>query len=186
MAAASTTRKRVLLRCKSSRYPGIAPVYALPDTFFVSDSCARIDQCFLSGYDGGIGCHPDKLLSDSDHEPMRRWILIMLLVVYPFQVALAVADRCCVTTPAGVTHHVAAGQDAFAAQPAFVVDDGVSLLADPHCAACTLGHSVGLPSGTPAFPGSERQSGAAVAATAILAPPPPARPERPKWPAALD
>ncbi|HAV37997.1 MAG TPA: hypothetical protein DCX52_16900, partial [Massilia sp.] len=60
---------------------------------------------------------------------MRRWILIMLLLVYPFQVALAVADRCCVTTPAGLTHHVAAGKDGFTAQPAFVVDDGAALLA---------------------------------------------------------
>jgi len=147
---------------------------------------ARIARLRISRYDGEVGCHPDKLFADSDHEPMRRWILIMLLLVYPFQVALAVADRCCVTTPAGVTHHVVAGKDGLTAQPAFVVDEGASLLADPHCAACTLGHSVGLPSEAPAFPGSEPQSGAAVAASAILAPPPPARPERPKWPAALN
>ena len=115
---------------------------------------------------------------------MRRWILIMLLLVYPFQVALAVADRCCVTTPAGLTHHVAAGKDGFTAQPAFVVDDGAALLADPHCAACTLGHSVGLPSEAPAFPGAAPRSGTAAAVSTILAPPPPARPERPKWPVA--
>ena len=133
----------------------------------------------------GFGCHPDKLFADSDHEPMRRWILIMLLLVYPFQVALAVADRCCVTTSAGITHHAVPGGDGLQAQPAFVVDDGVSLLADPHCAACTLGHSVGLPSGAPAFPGAAPRSGMAATPAAILAPPPVARPERPKWPAAL-
>lgn len=115
---------------------------------------------------------------------MRRWLVILLLLVYPFQVALAVADRCCVTTPAGLTHHVADG-GGFAVEPVFVADDGNSLLADPHCAACTLGHSVGLPSELPALPGAAHQSDAAAAALPFLAPPPVARPERPKWPAAL-
>lgn len=38
---------------------------------------------------------------------MRRWVLIILRLVYPFQIALAVAHKCCVTTPAGMTHHSA-------------------------------------------------------------------------------
>ena len=118
---------------------------------------------------------------------MRRWVLIILLLVYPFQVALAVADRCCVTTPAGLTHHLAAGVDGGpAVQPVFVAEDGNSLLADPHCAACSLGHSVGLPSDASALPGAAHQSIAAAAAFPFLAPPPVARPERPKWPAAAE
>ena len=49
---------------------------------------------------------------------MRRWVLIILLLAYPFQVALAVADKCCVTTPAGVTHHsVDQGPGATTAEP---------------------------------------------------------------------
>lgn len=114
---------------------------------------------------------------------MRRWIIIMLLLVYPFQVALAMADRCCVTTPAGVTHHLEGGKGPGAVQPVFVADDGYAPLADPHCAACSLGHHTGLPSGASAVPGAAHQSAAIVAALPFLAPPPAARPERPKWPA---
>jgi hypothetical protein len=36
---------------------------------------------------------------------MRPWVLIILLLVYPFQVALAMAAQRCATPPAGVTHH---------------------------------------------------------------------------------
>ena len=133
------------------------------------------------------GRHVDGLLAGTDPETMRRWVLIILLLVYPFQVALAMADRCCVTTPAGLTHHVAAdGQGAAALQPVFVADDGYSLLADPHCAACSLGHSVGLPSVASALPGAAHQSSVAAAALPFLAPPPVARPERPKWPAVAE
>ena len=58
---------------------------------------------------------------------MRRWVLIILLLVYPLQVALAMADQCCVTTPSGVTHHVAEGEPGDQAlEPAFVADDGAS------------------------------------------------------------
>ena len=74
---------------------------------------------------------------------MRRLILILLLVVYPFQVALAMADKCCAMTPAGVSHHsvVAPGVDG----TVFVADDDGASLVDPHCAACTFGHTACLP-----------------------------------------
>lgn len=115
---------------------------------------------------------------------MRRWVLIILLLVYPLQVALAMADQCCVTTPAGVTHHAAeAGAGADALQPLFVADDGDSPLADPHCPACMLGHIIYLPSDAAAMPGQRHESTAIAAVLPFVTSPPAARPERPKWPA---
>jgi hypothetical protein len=77
---------------------------------------------------------------------MRRLALIILLLVYPLQVALAVADKCCVTTPAGVTHHGAeTGLGAASAEPVFLVDDDRSVLTDPHCSACTFGTVLTFP-----------------------------------------
>lgn len=115
---------------------------------------------------------------------MRRWVLIILLFVYPLQVALAMADRCCVTTPAGVTHHAAeaeAGSGVPVAQPAFVADDG-NALADPHCPACMLGHIIYLPSGAATVPGQRHDSTAIAAILPFVSSPPAGRPERPKWP----
>jgi len=118
---------------------------------------------------------------------MRRWVLIMLLVIYPLQVALAMADQCCVTTPSGVTHHVAEGEPgASTLAPAFVADDGVSPLADPHCPACMLGHIIYLPPGDTAVPGQRHESTPVAGVSPFLSSPPAARPERPKWPARAD
>jgi len=115
---------------------------------------------------------------------MRRWVLIILLLVYPLQVALAMADQCCVTTPAGVTHHMAEGSGGAATlQPVFVADDGYALLADPHCPACTLGHIIYLPSEARAVPGQRHDAIAIGASLPFVSSPPAARPERPKWPA---
>jgi hypothetical protein len=83
---------------------------------------------------------------DRFSEHMRRWVFIILLLVYPFQVALAMADKCCAITSAGVTHHLAqSASGASAGEPVFVADDDSSALADPHCAACTFGHILYLP-----------------------------------------
>jgi hypothetical protein len=105
---------------------------------------------------------------------MRRWVLILLLLVYPFQVALAMADRCCVTTAAGVTHHVAVqadGTSAAGAEPVFLADDDGPSMADPHCPACMFRrHHAPAVAAVQSFPSS----------------PPAARPERPKWPAAAE
>jgi len=114
---------------------------------------------------------------------MRRWVLILLLLVYPLQVALAMADQCCVTTPAGVTHHAAEQGNGPALDAAFVADDGNSPLADPHCPACMLGHIIYLPSGATAMPGQRHDSTAIAAVLPFVSSPPAARPERPKWPA---
>jgi len=115
---------------------------------------------------------------------MRRWVLIMLLLIYPLQVALAMADQCCVTTPSGVTHHAAEQRPGLPAlEPVFVAGDGDSLLADPHCAACMLGHIIYLPSVATAMPGQHHDSLAIAAPTPYVSSPPAARPERPKWPA---
>jgi len=115
---------------------------------------------------------------------MRRWVLILLLLVYPLQVALAMADQCCITTPAGLTHH-AAQQEAGtpALEPVFLAGDGASLAADPHCPACMLGHIIYLPSGAAATPGQRHHSTVVAATSPFASSPPAARPERPKWPA---
>lgn len=114
---------------------------------------------------------------------MRRWVLIILLLVYPLQIALAMADQCCVTTPAGVTHHAAAQDGTPVLQPVFVADDGNSVLADPHCPACMLGHILYLPQGDTAVPGQQHESAAIAAVLPFPTSPPAVRPERPKWPA---
>jgi hypothetical protein len=116
---------------------------------------------------------------------MRRCVLIILLLVYPFQVALAMADRCCVTTPAGVTHH-SVTQGAAAATPVFVADDDGPALSDPHCPACVFGHILYLPSDVIVFASQRHHALAIVSTPPFLASPPAARPERPKWRAAAD
>lgn len=121
---------------------------------------------------------------------MRRWVLILLLLVYPFQVALAMADKCCVTTAAGVTHHVAPaltmqdGTLSAAPQPVFLADDDGPSMADPHCPACMFGHILSLPSEAIVIPAQRHHAPAIASVLPFLSAPPAARPERPKWPAA--
>jgi hypothetical protein len=115
-------------------------------------------------------------------DAMRRLILILLLVVYPFQVALAVADKCCAMTPAGVSHHsvAAPGVDG----PVFVADDDGASLVDPHCAACTFGHTACLPATSVVIPAERRHASSIAFFPPYLKAPPASRPERPQWPAA--
>lgn len=118
---------------------------------------------------------------------MRRWVLIILLLVYPFQVALAVADKCCVATPAGVTHHIAEqGPDRTTAESVFAVDDESAALTDPHCSACTFGHSLHLPSDLVVMPAERRQTEAVAFIPPRPTSPPVPRLERPKWSAAAN
>lgn len=123
---------------------------------------------------------------------MRRWVLILLLLVYPFQVALAMADKCCVTTAAGVTHHVAQTvtmQDdgwAVAPEPVFLADDDGPSMADPHCPACMFGHILTLPSEAGVIPARPHHGPAVAAVPSLRDSLPAARPERPKWPAAAE
>ena len=116
---------------------------------------------------------------------MRRWLLIMLLLIYPFQVSLAMADQCCVTTSTGVTHHSAAqGEGAPVAEPVFLADDAVSALADPHCPACVFGQVSGVPSHAAVMPAARHHVAAVASSIRFLTSVPASRPERPKWPAA--
>ena len=115
---------------------------------------------------------------------MRRWLIILLLIVYPFQVALALADNCCVTTPAGVTHHAEAEQaGGTLAAPAFVADDPLSALADPHCSACSFGHHLYLPSMPVDLAIGYQRAPRMARDIPFPASPPAVRLERPKWPA---
>jgi hypothetical protein len=111
---------------------------------------------------------------------MRRLILILLLIVYPFQVALAVADKCCAMTPAGVSHHSVVAD----AGPVFVADDDGASLADPHCAACTFGHTACLPASFVVIPAERRYASGIAFYPPYLKAPPASRPERPQWSAA--
>lgn len=116
---------------------------------------------------------------------MRRWVLIILLLVYPFQVALAMADKCCAMTPAGVTHHLAApASGASAGEPMFLADDDSAALADPHCAACTFGHILYLPSAFVVTPEARHRTTRIAFIPPRPTSPPAARLERPKWTAA--
>ena len=120
---------------------------------------------------------------------MRRWFIIFLLLVYPFQLALATADRCCVVTAAGVSHHALAGAAAAADLAAdlaadvvvAMADDEGSGAADPHCAACSFSHTAAAPpSDAPApFPHARADTFAALLRT--YASFPAGRPERPQW-----
>jgi hypothetical protein len=122
-------------------------------------------------------------------KPIHRWVLILLLLVYPFQVALAMADKCCVTTAAGVTHHVSVqdgGTAAAAPEPVFLDDDDGPSMADPHCPACMFGHILTLPSEATVIPAQRHRAPAVAALLSFPSSPPAARPERPKWPAAAE
>lgn len=116
---------------------------------------------------------------------MRRWVLIILLLIYPFQVTLAMADGCCVMTAAGVSHHVS-GQESKpgTAAPVFLADDAPSTAVDPHCPACVFGHISGFPSHTAVPPAVVYQAAATGSATPSPSSIPRSRPERPNWRAA--
>lgn len=107
----------------------------------------------------------------------------MLLLIYPFQVSLAMADQCCVATSTGVTHHAAQGKGAPAAEPVFLADDAVSSLADPHCPACVFGQVAGMPLNVGADPAVAHHAAAIASAMPLIASVPGSRPERPNWPA---
>jgi len=118
---------------------------------------------------------------------MRRWLLILLLLVYPFQVTLAMADQCCVTTAAGVTHHGTAGDNGSAsAEPVLLADDAASALADPHCPACVFGHLSGVPAPVLAMPRAGAHASAIATPVPFFTSPPVARPERPTWSVAAE
>ena len=114
------------------------------------------------------------------HHAMRRLVIIFLLLVYPFQVALAVADKCCALTPAGVTHHSVATS----AAPVFVALDDIASAVDPHCAACTFAHTACLPTSFVVVPVAYRHAVDIAFFPPFLTSPPPGRLERPKWSAA--
>ena len=108
-----------------------------------------------------------------------------MLLVYPFQLALAMADQCCVSTPTGVTHHSAGqGNSLGPVEPVFLADDAYSSLADPHCPACVFGQIPGLPSGVAPIPVGAHHVAAISSLTPFLTSVPKSRPERPNWPAA--
>lgn len=116
---------------------------------------------------------------------MRRWVLILMLLVYPFQVALAMADQCCVATPMGITHHSAEeGGSPATAEPVFLDDDAASSLADPHCPACVFGQISSLPSNVCLLPAVAPRGALILSVTPFLTSVPRSRPERPNWPAA--
>lgn len=118
---------------------------------------------------------------------MRRWILILLLIVYPFQVALAMADRCCVMTSSGLTHHSTAQEPGeVVADPMFVADDNRSALTDPHCPACSFAHHFYLLSSWAAVLAAQHDTARIDFATPFLTSPPVLRLERPKWSAAAN
>jgi hypothetical protein len=116
---------------------------------------------------------------------MRRWVLIIMLLVYPFQVALAMADQCCVTTPAGLSHHATAqGGSLETAQSVVLDDDAAPGRADPHCPACVFGQIASVPT-KPGLPSAVAPHGVAITSiTPFLTCVPRIRPERPNWPAA--
>ncbi len=111
---------------------------------------------------------------------MRRWILIMLLLIYPFQVALAMADSCCVTTAQGVSHHAAEAAQEPGSESAS--DDTGS--GDPHCSACVFSHTITILQAFTVTPAAHEAVPAPVAICVTPASRPADRPERPKWPAA--
>jgi hypothetical protein len=115
---------------------------------------------------------------------MRRWFLILLLLVYPFQVTLAMVDGCCVATSTGITHHSAGAGSAVAAEPVLLPDEAGSILADPHCPACTFGQISGVPLHAAAMPAAHHRVSAVHTPIRTLTSVPARRPERPKWPAA--
>jgi len=116
---------------------------------------------------------------------MRRWLVILLLLIYPFQVALAMADRCCLTTPQGVTHHATSAEGA-SIQPMLVAADDHGGASDPHCAACVFVHTLSMPPALTVIPAIHAAEPVRTDVPATLISHPAARPERPKWPPAAD
>jgi hypothetical protein len=115
---------------------------------------------------------------------MRRFVILVLLLVYPFQLALAMADRCCAMTPAGVSHHVLSAPDQAVAIDLAVVmaeDEGMGA-SDPHCAACSFSHTAAAPPGQDAIPFAHQGAASYLPSFPPFASLPAGRPERPKWP----
>lgn len=113
---------------------------------------------------------------------MRRWFIIFLLLVYPFQLALATADRCCVVTAAGVSHHALAGEANVVDVATVTADDEGAGAADPHCAACSFSHTAAAPPGESPAPFPHADISACAAPLPTYASFPAGRPERPQWP----
>ena len=118
---------------------------------------------------------------------MRRLVLIILLLIYPFQVSLAMADQCCVMTSIGLTHHGSAkGEGAPAAEPVFLADDADAALSDPHCPTCVFGHVSAVSCHFNAPSAVANHTAAVTSPIPFLSCAPRSRPERPNWPAAAD
>lgn len=114
---------------------------------------------------------------------MRRWLLILLMLIYPFQVTLAMADGCCLATPAGITHHADDDSDA-SAQPMLGVDDGAGAAGDPHCPACVFGHTSCIPQHLVLHPPARERVAAPLVAALSPSSHLAGRPDRPQWTAA--
>lgn len=111
----------------------------------------------------------------------------MLLIVYPFQVALAMADRCCVMTSSGLTHHSAEqARGTEVAAAVSVADDNGSALSDPHCPSCSFAHHCYLLASPLTLVAAQHASASIDCATPFATSPPVLRLERPKWPAAAN
>jgi hypothetical protein len=115
---------------------------------------------------------------------MRRLLLVIMLLIYPFQVSLALADQCCVMTSSGLTHHSSVqGEGGPAATPVFLADDAGASLADSHCPACVFGQVSAVSSHFNVPPAVAHHTAAVTSPIPFLSSAPRSRPERPNWPA---
>jgi hypothetical protein len=110
---------------------------------------------------------------------MRRLLIIVLLLIFPFQVTLAAVDACC-----GYSTQARHGECAAEAKPGRAADPVHTLSkVDVHCGMCVLGSVSYLPLPTvlPVKPLVDRSTAAAAGPihfASYLAP----RPDRPQWP----
>lgn len=110
---------------------------------------------------------------------MSRFVLILLLLIFPFQVTLAAADLCC--GYGSETRHVPcelAERSGQARDPVHAVSN-----IDVHCALCVFASAAYLPSHIaaprqPALEGGDARPTAPHHFASHAAP----RPERPQWP----
>lgn len=109
---------------------------------------------------------------------MSRFVLILLLLIFPFQVTLAAADLCCgYGTEARHAPCAVAERSGEARDPVHAVSK-----IDVHCAMCVFASTAYLPSHSVAPARQRVDSSAAKPAAPLhfasyLAP----RPERPQW-----